>query len=814
MKITHLVRTCSHIALLAGSIGVAHAEAAPAAPAASLPDSQEIIVTAEKRSASAAKVPIALTVISGDLLKDAGIVSVSSLSQLAPGLEVGSASHGPAIAIRGVSATDVTSKGEQDVVFDVDGIAVGRSQLTGLAFFDIERVEVLRGPQGTLYGKSSTGGVINVITAKPTDHLDGNLSVELGNYNTHRETAMINLPLTDSFAIRAAFNANNRDGFLKPVLGAGAVQSAQSEHNLNDENNWTARLSAKLKFGTDGSLVVTGTFGHIGGAGDSNSADYGQLINNTGAARFNVYYNPMVGNFGVDDHFANVNGELNFSVGPVHVTYDGGYQWWHGYDNFDPSVVDATQTNNYSFNQYTSHLTTNSHELRLSNALSGPLEWTLGANYIKESNNETDLNWNVQTACAPALTQYVNGALVNGNPCISPNPNIVGPTYHTAKGVFGQVTYALTDKLKITGGLRYSSDTVERIATVAAGPFPNGGFLAADGTLCGPYNGSACVAPLGGSVSNDTGTNHTSKLTWRADVKYQINPAAMVYATVATGYKSGGFNDIDLNNPGHTGPYGSESVTDYEIGFKGRITPELSIDTDAYYYDYSKYQLTGAAFFAPSATHGPPVVLIYTTLAPVTLYGWETTLNYRPSKHDILNGSLVLEHGFFNHGANEGMVGFLPQDLIPWGGKELDRLPRVALNLSWQHEFELNDGAQIKFRVNSKISGSYKLSDLGGSSTPTFHGPPFAIPSYADPYQAYYQPPQQYTQASFTRTDATLGYTSASGKLGIEAFVKNIENKVQMLNAPATLQPNWNDYARNVRINLPRTFGMRLSLKY
>ena len=808
MRITQLVRTCSQIALLAGSIGVAHAEAASGAPAASVPDTQEIIVTAEKRSASAIKVPIALSVFSGDALKDAGITNISALSEIAPGLEVGSASHGPAITIRGISATDVTSKGEQDVVYDVDGISIGRSQLTGLSFFDLERVEVLRGPQGTLYGKSSTGGVINVITAKPTDHLDANVSAELGNYNARRATAMINLPITDSFAVRAAVSLNQRDGFLKPVLGVPAA-TAHGEHNLGDENNWTARLSAKLKLGNDGSVVVTGTFGHIGGAGDANSANFGQLYHPQGGDRFSVYYNPLVGNSGLDDHFANVNGELNYTLGPVHVTYDGAHQWWHGYDDFDPSVVDASQTNNYSFNQYESHLTTDSHELRLSNALNGPLEWTIGGNYIKESNNEVDRNWNIATSCAPALTQFVNG-----NVCAAPNPNINGPTEHTAKGVFGQATYAVTDKLKITGGVRYSSDNVQRNATVAAGPTPTNGYLAADGSLCGPYNGSVCVAPLGGSVSNDTGGNNTSKVTWRADVKYQMTPTSMVYATVATGYKSGGFNDIDPNNPGHTGPYGAESVTDYEIGFKGKITPQLTIDTDAFYYDYSKYQLTGAEFFAPSATHGPPVVLIYTSLAPVTLYGWETTVNYHVTPHDTFNGSLAVEHGFFNHGANEAMVGFLPQDRVPFGGKELDRLPRVAVNVSWQHDFELKDGALIKFRVNSKISGSYKVSDLVGSATPTFPGPPFAIPAYTDPTQAYYQTPLQTTQSSYTRTDATLGYTSASGKLGVEAFVKNIENKVQLQGPPATLQPGWNDYARNVRINLPRTFGLRVSLKY
>ena len=786
-----LLRACSPIAILIGSCGVAHADAAPAGGSEIDPASPEIIVTAQKRAADASHVPIALSVFTGDILQKSGIVNVSSLSQLAPGLEVGSASHGPSITIRGVSATDVTSKGEQNVVFSLDGISIGRSQLTGLAFFDLERVEVLRGPQGTLYGKSATGGVINVITAKPVDHLDGSVSAEIGNYNTRRASAMINLPVAPGFAVRAAFNMNQRDGFLKPVLGG---VSGAAEHKLGDENNWTARISEKLDLPGNGSLVVTETFGHIGGAGDANAAVYGRVLNGKGSDRFNVYYNPVVGDLGVDDKFANVNGELNFDVGPVRVTYAGGYQWWHGFDNFDPSVTDATITGSHSFNQYDSHLTTQSHELRLSNAQPGRLDWTVGANYIKESNDETDLNW--QSVVSPTCKQPDFSAA-----CTNPNPNIVGPTYHTAKGVFGQATIEVTGKLKLTGGLRYSKDDVQRFATVAAGPTPPGGWLGPNGGYCGPLGAVPCVGPTGpGGVSNDTGGNSTSRVTWRAEAKYQINPLLMIYGSVATGYKSGGFNDLDPNNPGHTGTYGAESVTAYELGLKGRIAPTLRVDSDVYYYNYSKYQLTGATFFTPNAAGGPPTVLIYTTLAPVTLYGWESTVNWTPTPNDKVDFSFALARGFFNGGPGQGTVGFIINTRVPWGGKDLDRLPRVAANISWEHDFKLKDDAEIALRVSSKISGSYKVSDLTGA------GNPFA--------GVYFSLPQQYTQGSYTRTDASLRYTSASGKLTVEGFVRNIENKVQLQGAPQTLQPGWNDEARSVRINLPRTFGVRVGVKY
>jgi len=750
----------------------------------------EIIVTAQKTASVASKVPQALSVFSGDMLKEKGVTNVVNLAAVTPGLEIGSASHGVSVSVRGVTTTDVTSKGEQDIVFSTDGIPVGRPQLMGLAFFDLERVEVLRGPQGTLYGKSSTGGAINVITAKPTHKLAASASVELGNYNTRRFDAMVNVPVNDSLALRAAITANSRDGFIKPALGTNTFAGDTRQAAMGGEGNWAVRVTGKYDFAADASLTLTGTAGHVGGVDGSNTVIYSRATTASGDDRFKVYYNPFAGAQGPNDNFAGVNGELAFNLGPVRVTYNGSHVWWHGEDRDSPSVYDPSNSGAYSWTAYASHMTTDSHELRLSNANPGSaLEYVLGANYFHEYNDETDLNW--QTL---ATTACLANPLTTG--CNNPNPHIVGPNIHTSKGAFGQINYHATDKLKVTVGGRYSTDKMARYALLSAGPTPAGGWTTASGAPCAPP--APCVSVA--QSNPDTGVNSTSAFTWRLGADYQFTPRLMAYASVSTGYKGGGFNDIDPTaSTKQTGTYGAERVTAYELGFKGRVSDKLTYTTAAYYYDYSKYQITGATFLAKPDI-GAVGVVIYTTLAPATMYGWENELTWKPTKDDTFNLSVSLEKAKFNGGPGAAQVGFVFKNQINWGGRSLDRVPGISGTVAYDHKFVLASGGTIKAGFNTKFSDGYWLSDLGGT------GNPFA--------GTYTSLPMQYRQKAYTRTDLTLGYSDESGKFSIDAFVRNLEDKVQMQNTPTTPQPGWNSDGQFVRVNLPRTYGVRTTVKF
>jgi iron complex outermembrane receptor protein len=773
--------SAAKIVALCGSVAAAGTVCAQQAPVPAATEigteMQEIVVTAEKVAEPLSKTPIALDAFSGNELQSRGVVSISDLQNLEPELNVGQSAAGANISLRGVSSTDVTSKGNQDIAFNVDGIYNGRPREQGLAFFDVDRVEVLRGPQGTLYGHSATGGAINVITNKPQDTFSISTSFELGDFNTRRATGVINVPLSSTLDVRIAANFNSRDGYLNPVLGNTYTLST-SERALNDEDNHTVRSSVLWTPADAVSLLATYTVGQIGGAG----SDYGALYDRyteTGSAARAVYYNPM--GTAVDDTFRDLNAELNVDMGPVHLTYAGAYDRYEAHDNDNASTFDPYAGGSYTWRNYQGDYTTDSHELRFSNSTPGFVDWVAGANYYREFLMEHDQNWATYVAPSPANNCYSFAPnLLYG--CNNPNPIIVGPSEHKSEGVFGQANLHLTDALKLTLGARYSHDSMFRNATVDGG----GG----QPLTCYPPND--CVN--GGEP--DVGSESSSKVTWRVGLDYQLTTNQMVYVYVATGYKPGGFND-----PGYgqtkTTTYGPENLTAYEIGYKGRILPNVQLSSDVYYYDFSKEQVTAAQFFG-FGTAGP-IVLIYTKVAPATLYGWENTLHYSISQTDMIDATLALERAYYG----DLNVGFIASQPVDWTGKSLDNVPRASGTLAYEHRYFLPDSGYISARIQSKISGSYYESDLAGTGNVSPFGASYTVL------------PAQYQQASYHRSDLTIGYTSGSGKYDVYGYVRNIENKLQMTSVPQNLAfRSVSPDAVSVVTTAPRTLGVHIDAKF
>ncbi len=178
---------------------------------------EEIVVTATKMGGTAQETPIALTVLTGDALIESGITDIHDLPNVAPGVEVENGFFGPVIAIRGITTTDSTPKGNEGIGYTINGINVGRPRERALAFFDIERIEVLRGPQGTLFGKATSGGVVSVVTRRPGEEFGGKIDLELSNFNTIRTTAGLDMPVSDNVKLRLALNSNNSEGWREDL---------------------------------------------------------------------------------------------------------------------------------------------------------------------------------------------------------------------------------------------------------------------------------------------------------------------------------------------------------------------------------------------------------------------------------------------------------------------------------------------------------------------------------------------------------------------------------------------------------------------
>jgi iron complex outermembrane receptor protein len=824
---TTLAKLASYLGTLAAS-GLAFWTTASADAASdSSGNLQEVIVTAQKTTEVASKTPLSLSVFSQEQLTNAGVTNLDSLATIAPNVEITNGGHGDLITIRGVTTTDNTSKGAQAVLFNIDGMAIGRPQVTQLSFFDLERIEVLRGPQGTLYGQSSTGGAINVITAKPTNTFQALGSVEFGNFNTHRETGMVNIPITDNFAIRLAGNANSRDGYLTPSLYYTTAanpypQTINSQRPLDDEDNINGRFSARYLFGDMGDAILRFTAGHIGGTGNVSNFGLFDRVNDTGSYSRQVYYNPMAGV--VDDQYHKIDGELALNFGAVHLAYVGGYLKFSGNDNYQPNNGQPSEANGpiptYNWNEYQADNTYNSHEIRLSNAQPQRFEYVVGANWARERTNEVDTNWYTYVDPVPTSNPPCTVPAPNTAPgCSTPQPNILGENQHEQKGLFGQGNFHLTDTFKLTAGLRYSDDSMYRKASIAVGPPPTppGYWMDANGNPCHP--GAPCVPlnPDGSIQQNDNGSESASKVTWRVGADWQFRPDQMLYGYVATGYKPGAFNDACPSKTPGVPPqpcsYGPEDMTAYEIGYKGKITPNLQIISAIYYYDYAKFQLTQPTFLAESANGGPPAVIIYTTLVPVTMYGWEGELHWNPTANDFVNVTMNVANGYYNGGDGHATVGLDAMIPVDWSGKRLDNLPPFQSMVSYEHRFQMTDGGYFSAFISNNFSGGYYQSFLQGL---TAGGPPFLGPPITNTYYAV--PPTQFYQKPFTRTDARLSYTNATGKVIVDAFVRNIEDKHQMVGVPLNLYipgtPNTGPDAVTVPVSAPRTFGVRVTVKY
>jgi iron complex outermembrane receptor protein len=251
----------------------------------------------------------------------------------------------------------------------------------------------------------------------------------------------------------------------------------------------------------------------------------------------------------------------------------------------------------------------------------------------------------------------------------------------------------------------------------------------------------------------------------------------MVYATVASGFKGGGFNDFCGTGPC---PYGPEELLSYELGYKGRPLENFEFDTDLFYYDYSKRQVS-------QLNNVDGSLVVFTSTYPAVIEGWENNVNFRLTHVDDFDLGLIVLRSHY-----KALLTYLPSDTAPIGapinlaGRSLDMTPTLAATLGYTHTFTLKDGASLKLHLYSKYSSSYYETTIG--------------------------PHISYTQPSFTRSNADLRYSFSGDKAYVGAFITNIEDKLQITAPPSLPAPVPN--GQSVTATDPRTFGITLGMRF
>lgn len=606
----------------------------------------EVIVTAEKRAEDINRTPIAVTALNMSQLRDAGVVSAEDLQSVAPSVEISTVGYANAvfITIRGISNENFNN-GNPEVAPYIDGIYVGGTSGLGNALFDLDHIEVLRGPQGTLYGRNSTGGNLNIITADPKPFFEASEDVSYGNYNDVQVHGMVNDPLTSALAIRAAIFVHRNDGYYD-TLGS----TSQNYAKANDFGGRVTALWTPVDRFT-WRLSVDDT--RAGGTPNPEiaSGPAGQPLDGLPVFTRPIRSSPEALN-DVKDFMirSRMTWQLNDSLT---LTYLAGYQDIHWLEQYE-------ETNGAYGGHRNNWASSDSHEVDLSFE-AGRLKNLLGANYYYLNSQGTG-----------DYVLPVYGLFNEGNF----GPPAEGTT--KAWGVFDQATYSLTEKFGVIGGIRYSSehDTGNANTAYLCPLLPT---IPLDTTSYYVPGCRPTYTPAEAATFADT--------TWKAGITYKFMDDVSGYATVTTGFKAGGFNGGIPSQP----TYAPENVTNYELGAKTRLLGDrASIDADVYYMSYRNIQVY--QFIGVNA--------LTTNAAGAAIYGTELEGHWRVTPNDRLDGFLTWTHAAYTKylGAVDELTNTVYPDI---SGNFLPHAPRFTARLQYAHNFELHNGGTLTPSVSS-----------------------------------------------------------------------------------------------------------------
>ena len=824
-------RGLSSVALataLAAAPAWAQDGAKPGLPVANTPDAQtaspqdagigDIVVTAQRQEQSLQKAAVPIDAVSGDSLVKAGITNALDITKAVPALTVtnGGGSN-TSLYLRGIGNRTTSSWTDPAVAVSYDGVFLGRSAgAFGTAFFDLERVEVLLGPQGILYGRNATGGAINIIPARPElDRLGGGFSVTIGNYDTVQSQAYVNVPLDDTIAVR--------------IAGARQIHDGYNRDGTDDQLTGALRGQLLFQPSTDLSVRIGADYTHLGGKGTGSSYlgnftpnasggyDYAPSGFDTREGLFtpaaNAYRTTLLGapGFGFltplqqqpyqDYTYWGVNAEIDYKT-PI-----GTFTLLPAYRHQQGSTVSSVA----AFNNQVTFETDEQYSVegRLAGHVS-LFDYLAGGYYFHERIDNQGVY----------------------------NQEFVLPTQiYTQKtdsyAAFGQLTANLTSRFRLVGGARYTHDykdmnglisnlitfcgglppaNITPPASFAAGcaapgalpRFPNFlttpaaiAYLAANGTIApgstaiNDYQAFPLLNGVGTILKTynpviDDGTY--SKVTWKGAAEYDLGPRSLLYASAQTGYRAGGFQ-LAEGRP----RYDPEFLTAYTIGAKNRfLDNKLQLNLEAFYWKYRDQQITyftvdssgtliSSTENAGRATSkGVDVDIIVQPMRNTTLSG---KVQYLDTRYDDLHLYTASPRDNINcpYTLTGALAGGAPVKDFNCTGRPLLFSPKWTVNLGAEQRVPLGD-----YDLVGDVNTAWRDDQEGGFEYLAFE--------HIDDYWT---------------TDLNLTLRYRPRDIALSAFVLNLENKRRL--AGPQLAPTGQAVST---FTAPRTYGMRLSANF
>lgn len=671
----------------------------PAVQAGNGGELEELVVTARRREERLNEVPIAVTAMSGQELAAKQLSDGSDIQRAVPNMSFTRAAFGSTnYQIRGIGYKVVSTAADTGVGVDENNVPLAVNRLADAEFYDVQRIEVLRGPQGTLYGRNATGGVIDLITNKPTNDFAASVTGGYGNYDSRRLQGFVNAPLGAGFNLRVAGSLLKRDGFQYNADTGANIDSRdlhstrvtlgfEPTSNFRGYLMWEHFAENDSRFGGQ-KFVCSKDVGpaSVGGVAVTNAAARNFL--SRGCLQDSIY--SQSAQTGTVNTMATLPGSLSYLYGLVSGDVNGNTQAGDPRSvnqNIDPTY--KARNDLYQFNAEldltdTLHLTSLtaytedrlntraqfqsasipfnttavtpggvyndpqtgpsrflnldfdydnyrsrqwSQELRLQSSFDGPVNFSVGGFYLhlKRFNNIFILS-NGETA----VTQIRN--LLGGNSYIDPNkePTSEGHNYFNAhndyalssKAAFGEVYWKVSDTVRVTAGLRYTSDR----KTYPTYPI----------TLL--TDGRGFPTPIQVQHAKFDEATGRANIDWRPNLSFTDD--TLVYASVSRGYKAGGFNAANIVDVEPV--YAPEFVNAFEIGTKNTLlNNSLSLNLTGFYYDYSGYQISQVQGLNEETAN-----------VDAKIYGLELETEWAPTSHLRLNAQAGYLHTSIQSGTS------------------------------------------------------------------------------------------------------------------------------------------------------------------
>ncbi len=667
-------------AAAAGAIFVSAGGLAAAAPPLSSGDSglEEVVVTAQRRVELAQNVGIAMSVLSGQSLAEKSISYVNDLQNAVPNLQVEPAfgSSQPQFRLRGVGFIDYTSNNTSPVGVSLDGVAFALPIQTQGQLFDIDRVEVLRGPQGTLYGRNTTGGEINFISNRPSAEPHAGFSLEYGTHNELNADGFVSGKLAEGLLGRLSV-ATEQGGAWQRNRVTGQSLGDKDKIAVRGQLQWDPTEALDFRLGVHGAqdksdeqgLYLLQPFTPGSGppaiAADTSRYATGWALNPTFAKLIGI--NPS-SKPGLDNSNDGVDLTANIDFGGTKLTSITAYNKLIRREYAD---WDATQFND-SDEYLNSDFNVFSQELRLASSR-GAFEWVTGIFYSHE-----DLRENFYSD----LTDRLGGIAVTTYEQVA-----------NSVGVFAQGNYQLTDQLKATLGVREDHESRELIGL-------NTAFLPGAPSLTG--------GALGGSITSNLPSG-------KAELDYKPLSGTLLYASISRGVKSGGFTAHNTVTAPAADPFEPEKLTAYEIGVKADVTRTLRVDASAYYYRYKDQQILGKVFDDTSQSFIGRFVNANSRIS-----GGEVDLEWRP-----LEGISISQYAGFAEGYYTSKLLDVPLDPtqppIDYNGRP-ESFPKWSYGGDASYSWALG-AFRLTAETNYSFHDTYSQFFLLGSND-------FTIPKY------------------------------------------------------------------------------------